>query len=199
MPSIAVSQLIEINNFHPRWDGDLLVASLKASSLYRVRLETGRVLYSEPIWIGQRIRDLAQTKDGTIVLWTDDTQLLFIKVDTDQLALKRILPDVVSAAMVDNCMVCHHFGLTNPSDPAPSLSNLLNRRIASDAFRYSSGLRAKEGTWSEALLVEFLSDPAKFANSTNMPKLWLDRDEIKDIVDTLVRASAPPAAPADRK
>jgi glucose/arabinose dehydrogenase len=31
VPSIAVSQLIEINNFHPRWDGDLLVGSLKAS------------------------------------------------------------------------------------------------------------------------------------------------------------------------
>src|SRR5262249_31167125 len=73
VPSIAVLQLIEVNNCHPRWDGDLLVGSLKASSLYRLRLEAGRVLYSEPIWIGQKIRDIAQTINGIIVLWTDDT------------------------------------------------------------------------------------------------------------------------------
>ena len=89
VPSIAVSQLIEVNNFHERWNGDLLVGSLKASSLYRLRLEAGRVLYSEPIWIGQRIRDITETTNGIIVLWTDDTQLLFVTVDKDQLALNR--------------------------------------------------------------------------------------------------------------
>src|SRR5262249_46415968 len=94
MPSIAVSQLIEVDNFHQRWNRDLLVGSLKASSLYRLRLESGRVLYSEPIWIGQRIRDIAQTANGAIVLWTDDTQLLFITVDKDQLAIKGRVPDV---------------------------------------------------------------------------------------------------------
>jgi cytochrome c2 len=199
VPDIAVSQLIEINNFNPRWNGDLLVGSLMASSLYRLRLEAGRVLYSEPIWIGQRIRDLAQTKDGTIVLWTDDTQLLFIKVDTDQLATKRLLPAVVSAAAVERCMACHHFGQTNPGDPAPSLSNLINRPIASDAFRYSQGLRAKQGNWTEARLVEFLSDPAKFAKGTNMPSIGLDGDEIQDIVAMLIRASvSPTASPASR-
>ena len=196
VPSIAVSQLIEIGNFHPRWNGDLLIGSLKASSLYRLRLEAGHVLYAESIWIGQRIRDLAQTKDGTIVLWTDDTQLVFIKVDTDQLALKRLYPVVVSDPIVDGCMACHHFGLTNPGDPAPSLSNLLNRQIASDAFRYSPGLRAKQGNWTKDRLIEFLSDPAKFASGTNMPNLALDGEQIRGIVDTLVGASASPAAPA---
>jgi cytochrome c2 len=132
-------------------------------------------------------------------LWTDDTQLLFVKVDTDQLAQQRRYPVVVSAFTVDRCMACHHLGLTNPTDPAPSLSNLINRRIASDAFRYSPGLRAKQGNWTEARLVEFLSDPAKFANGTNMPNLGLDREQLKDIVDTLVRASGPPPAPAAQR
>jgi aldose sugar dehydrogenase len=192
VPSIAVSQLIEINNFHARWNGDLLVGSLKASSLYRLRLEAGRVLYSEPIWIGQRIRDLAQTKDGTIVLWTDDTQLLFVTVDNDQLAQKRRMPAVVSDPIVNaGCMACHHFGPTSPGDFAPSLSNLLNRPIASDAFRYSAGLRAKQGNWTAAQLSEFLADPAKFANGTNMLSLGLDQEQIKEIVDVLVQASDP--------
>jgi glucose/arabinose dehydrogenase/cytochrome c2 len=192
VPSIAVSQLIEINNFHARWNGDLLVGSLKASSLYRLRLEAGRVLYSEPIWIGQRIRDLAKTKDGTIVLWTNDTQLLFVTVDNDQLAQKRRMPAVVSDPIVNaGCMACHHFGPTSPGDFAPSLSNLLNRPIASDAFRYSAGLRAKQGNWTAAQLSEFLADPAKFANGTNMLSLGLDQEQIKEIVDVLVQASDP--------
>jgi cytochrome c2 len=189
VPSIAVSQLMEVNSFHPRWDGDLLVGSLKALSLYRLRIEADRVLYSEPIWIGQRIRDIAQANQ-TIILWTDDTQLLFITVDKDQLATKRRQPDVVSDALVGaSCMTCHHFGPTHPGDFAPTLSDLLNRPIASDAFRYSAGLRAKQGTWTEALLFEFLSDPAKFATGTSMPSFRYDPEQIKDIVGGLVRAS----------
>ena len=196
MPSIAVSQLIEINNFDERWNGDLLVGSLKASSLYRLRLEAGRVLYSEPIWIGQRIRDITETADGMIVLWTDDTQLLFVTPDKDQLATNRLTPDVVSDAVVDACMMCHHFGSTGPADFAPTLSNLLNRPIASDAFRYSAGLRAKQGAWTKDLLFEFLSDPAKFANGTNMPYVAIDPEQMKDIVDVLARSSrsVPPGA-----
>jgi cytochrome c2 len=165
---------------------------LKASSLYRLRLEAGRVLYSEPIWIGQRIRDIVETTDGTIVLWTDDTQLLFVTPDKDQLATNRLMPGVVSEAVVDTCMFCHHLGPTGPADSAPTLTNLLNRPIASDAFRYSAALRAKQGTWTKDLLFEFLSDPAKFANGTNMPSVAVDPDQMKEIIDVLVRASSVP-------
>jgi glucose/arabinose dehydrogenase/cytochrome c2 len=196
VPSIAVSQLIEINNFHARWDGDLLVGSLKASSLYRLRFENDRVLYSERIWLGERIRYLAQTNDGAIVAWTDDAQLLFITVDTDLLAVKRRTPDIVSRTIVDalvneHCLVCHHFGSTNPTDFAPSLSGLLNRPIASDAFSYTQALRAKQklGNWTPALLSEFLSDPYKFASGTNMVPQRISPAEIEDIVATLARAS----------
>jgi glucose/arabinose dehydrogenase len=197
VPSIAVSQLIEVNNFDERWNGDLLLGSLKASSLYRLRLEAGRVLYSEPIFIGQRIRDITEMTNGTIVLWTDDTQLLFLTVDKDQLAINRRYPAVVSDAIVtNNCLVCHHFGPTKSGDFAPTLSNLLHRPIASDTFGYSPGLRAKSGTWTKDLLFEFLSDPTKFANGTNMPAFNLGPEQIEEIVDALVRASpsVPPRA-----
>jgi glucose/arabinose dehydrogenase/cytochrome c2 len=192
LPSIAVSQVIEINNFNERWNGDLLVASLKASSLFRLRLEAGRVLYSEPIFIGQRIRDVAELANGRIVLWTDDAQLLFLTVDKDQLALHRRYPDVVSEAVTDaNCLACHHFGPTNPGDFAPTLSNLLNRPIASDQFRYSQGLRAKRGNWTKELLTEFLSNPSKFANGTNMAAPAIDPEQIKNVVEALASASSP--------
>jgi glucose/arabinose dehydrogenase len=193
LPSIAVSQLIELNNFDPRWDGDLLVGSLKASSLFRLRLVADRVLYSEQIWIGKRIRDLAQTNDGTIVVWTDDTQLLLITVDKDRLAANRRIP--LSGAIVDrNCLGCHHFGPTSPADFAPSLSGLFDRPIASDTFSYSEALRGKQelGNWTPALLSEFLSDPFKFASGTNMLPVKLSPAEIEDIVGTLVKAPAKP-------
>ena len=196
VPSIAPTQLIEINNFHPRWNGDLLVGTLKASSLYRLRLEAGNVLYEERIWIGQRVRDLLQTEDGTIVLWTDDTQLLFVTVDRDQLAVKRRTPNVIGSAILnENCLACHHFGPTNPTDFAPTLSNLLNRPIASDVFSYSPALRAKQGLgcWTPALLAEFLSDPFKFASGSNMLPLKISPEEIQDAIAALIRASDPPA------
>jgi cytochrome c2 len=192
VPSIATSQLIEINNFHPRWDGDLLIGSLKASSLYRLRMTKDRVLYAERIWLGERMRDLTQANDGTIIVWTDDTQLLFIRVDMDQLASKRRTPHIVSGAITDhNCLGCHHFGPTNPTDFAPTLSDLLNRPIASDNFSYSPALRAKQklGNWTPQLLSEFLSDPFKFASGTNMLPLKLGQADIEDIVATLVKAS----------
>jgi cytochrome c2 len=98
----------------------------------------------------------------------------------------------------EHCLGCHHFGSTNPTDFAPSLSNLLNRPIASDTFSYSPALRAKQnlGHWTPALLSEFLSDPFKFASGTNMLPLKINPVDIKDIVDVLVRASDRPSGPA---
>jgi glucose/arabinose dehydrogenase/cytochrome c2 len=196
LPSGAATQLIQIENFNPRWDGDLLVGSLKGTSLYRIRLEADRVLYSEPILIGQRIRDLAQTGDGTIVLWTDDTQLLFVSPDTDKLSQNG--RGLAFVGDIQLCLGCHHFGPTKLGDNAPTLSNLLNQPIASDVFPYSPGLRAKHGTtWTKALLLEFLTDPSKFASGTVMPSaraLNLD-----DIVDKLAQASQPPSAVVSRR
>jgi aldose sugar dehydrogenase len=196
VPSIAPSQLVQIDNLDPRWNGDLVVGSMKGESLFRIRLEAGRVLYSEPIWIGQRIRDLTQTGDGRIVLWTDDSQLIFVSVDTDKLAQKRLGSAFLGEVEAGGCLGCHHFGPTNPTDSAPTLSNLFNKPIASDAFRYSPGLRAQQGVWTEALLEQFLTDPTKFASGTVMPSmrmLGLDRDQIEDIIETLVRASSQPS------
>ena len=87
VPSIATSNLIEVANFHPAWDGDLLVESLKAESLFRLRRDSeGRIVYSEPIPLGYRLRDIAALPDGTLVLWTDEARLLFMRVDRDRLA-----------------------------------------------------------------------------------------------------------------
>jgi cytochrome c2 len=175
-----------IDGFHPRWNGDLLAGSLKAETLFRLRLDGLRVVYSEPIYIGQRIRDIAQMSDGTIALWTDDTQLLFIAVDWPRLAGNLRSP-AIHDTLRNQCMYCHHFGPTNPTDFAPSLSNLLNRKIASDNFRYTAALRNKDGVWTEENLRKFLADPSKFASGTTMPSRALNPEAIDEVVRDLAR------------
>jgi cytochrome c2 len=187
LPSIAASNLIEIRDFDPRWNGDLLVSSLKAQSLYRLRLHKGHVMYSEPIWIGQRIRDIAELEAGTIALWTDDSQVLFLTIDRERLASDRRWPVALGETMVSSCMYCHHFGPTNASDPAPSLSNIFERKIGSDNYRYSAALRSKEGKWTEAALKQFLADPDRFASGTSMPSRGLTPQQIDEVVTTLKR------------
>ena len=56
-----------------------------------------------------------------------------------------------SSTVVTACMYCHHFGPSNPTDFAPSLTNLLGRKIGSDNFRYSAALRTHEGIWTKSL------------------------------------------------
>ena len=57
-----------------RWDGDILVGSLKSRTLYRLRIDDDKVIYSEPIWIGERIRDIKQPNNN-ILVWLDNQNL----------------------------------------------------------------------------------------------------------------------------
>jgi aldose sugar dehydrogenase len=189
LPAVAVSDLIQIEGFHERWNGDLLVGSLKGQSLFRLRLEGTRVLYAEPIFIGQRIRSLAQLSDGTIVLWTDDAQLLELTPEKDGPHKYRRPTAALNGALHNACMYCHHFGPTSPASIAPSLSGLFKRQIASDNYRYTPALRDKKGPWSETSLREFLLDPAAFASGTSMPQPHVDADEVDEIIQILKEVS----------
>lgn len=78
LPSVAPTQLVQVKGFHARWDGDLLMGSLKAQTLFRIRLAGDRVQLVEPIRIDRRIRDVRQWQD-TLVLLTDDGALLTLR------------------------------------------------------------------------------------------------------------------------
>lgn len=80
VPSPALSQLIEVSSFHPKWNGDLLIGSLKAKTIFRLKLKKGRVIFSEPIPIQHRIRDLKEI-DGKIVVLTDEGSVLILTPD----------------------------------------------------------------------------------------------------------------------
>ncbi len=187
VPSIGVSSVHLVSGFDERWNGDLLVGSLKAQSLFRVRTFGDRIVFSEPLWIGHRIRDISQLNDQ-IVLLTDDAQLIFMSVDRPRLASNSRSEDKVKPELAA-CVRCHHFGQTTPANLAPSLSNILNRKIASDGFvRYSESLRKSGGSWDKEKLARFIANPAAFAPGTGMPNLGLSPREIESIVDILSEA-----------
>ena len=79
-PAIAPSNLIiSDSQLFPLWKHDLLIASLGAQSLFRVRVHEKRVVYVEQIQIGTRIRDITQMPDGRIALLSDAAEIRFLK------------------------------------------------------------------------------------------------------------------------
>ena len=73
VPSIAPSNLIiSDSQLFPLWKNDLLIASLRTKSLFRVRVHEKRVVYVEQILIGERIRDITQMPDGRIALLAEN-------------------------------------------------------------------------------------------------------------------------------
>ena len=80
IPSIAISNLIVSDGQQfPLWQDDLLIASLAARSLFRVRLYEGRVTYFEKIVIGERFRDITQMPDGRIALLAESAKIIFLQ------------------------------------------------------------------------------------------------------------------------
>ena len=69
-PSPAVSSfIITTSEQFPEWNGDFLVGSLKARSLFRIEIENNRLVHKETLFEGVgRIRDIAQGYNGDIFL-----------------------------------------------------------------------------------------------------------------------------------
>ncbi|HTA16944.1 MAG TPA: PQQ-dependent sugar dehydrogenase [bacterium] len=76
-PAIAPTQLAQVDGFDPNWNGDLLLGSLRAETLFHIKLVQNHVFYVEPLPLGHRIRDLVQYEDSFILL-TDEGTLLRI-------------------------------------------------------------------------------------------------------------------------
>lgn len=66
------------------------------------------------------------------------------------------------------CKTCH--SLTGPSTPAgPALKGIAGRKLASaPGYSYSPGLTKKGGTWTDAALDAYLTNPAGYAPGTRM-------------------------------
>ena len=183
VPSIGISNLIQLRGFMENWDGDLMVASLKQETLHHLTIRDRRVVYDEPIRIGRRIRDIHQMPDGRIALWTDSGELIFLSQRTDpsfaDLEIAKLTP--AAQAVVGDCAACHSFGRGNRSAEAVSLWGINGRaKAAAPNFPYSDAMIAAGGVWDEASLSAFLADPSGYLPDGVMP--------YEGIADTAVRA-----------
>ena len=191
LPSIGISNLVEVSNFNARWDGDLLVASLKAMTLFRLRLESNRILYSEPIFIGSRIRDLINA-DKKIILWTDDSEIKIISIEKNILLSNRFGGISSYKSSLKKCLSCHHLeAKSNPTNSAPTLKGIIGRKFGSDlGFEYySDGIKQmRSSVWNAENMSEYLKNPQSVIPGTSMGMSPVtDSEEIKVLIEELTK------------
>lgn len=77
LPSIGTSNLIRLRgDLFPLWKDDLIVSSLVGGEVFRIRLDGKRVVFAEPLKIGERVRDLIEDHTGRIIMWTDSRSII---------------------------------------------------------------------------------------------------------------------------
>ena len=160
VPAIGVSALTGVTGDRfSEWRDDLLVASLRAQIVWRIRVEDHRVVLAEPIPVKHRVRDLLMALDGRIVVWTDEGDLLFIEPAKSQSA----------DLLITQCTGCHGLNGWEPAFLAPNLSRIVGRPVASQAdFDYSEAMRDFGGRWTKKRLDAFLADPQATVPGTTM-------------------------------
>lgn len=194
VPSIGISNLLEIRHGPDAWRGDLLVGSLRARRLYRLRQREGRVLYVEPIRVKEQVRDLVELIDGTVLLWSDDGDVLEMRAVDPKAVLQR--PGLTAeearlglGAILDRCQHCHSLSSDGRHASGPDLWGIMGRPIGgqSKGRRLPSALGAVGGTWDRERLEAFLLDPGRFAPGVRMPPTGLTEPEARAVVDYLSR------------
>ena len=76
IPSIGISELIKIeNNFDKAWEDNFIVSSLNDESLYRIKFsdDYSKIIFSEKIFIGERIRDLKYDNESKCIVLALET------------------------------------------------------------------------------------------------------------------------------
>lgn len=84
VPSVGTSNIMQYpaEGEITHWRGDLILATMRARTLFRLKVEDQTIIYAEPIGnIGSRIRDLQIDDTGKIYLKTDDDKLIIIQAE----------------------------------------------------------------------------------------------------------------------
>lgn len=193
VPSIGISNVVQpsLQEF-PQWgDSDLLVASLRANTLFHVRLEGDRAIYAEPLrFPHRRLRDMISMRDGRVAVLTDLGELIFIRnqarhpeadsfIVTGFSSLTPPYPEEAPAAdepplqrgqriFETACASCH--SLDGQVGIGPPLDGVIDRRVGSvDDFGYSNALAGRRETWTPGRLEAFLIDPEREFPDSAMP------------------------------
>jgi cytochrome c2 len=179
LPSIAPSSMIESNYFVREWEGDFIITTLKEQSLYRIRIHNEKVIFSEKIYIGQRMRDLLIHK-GKLFIWTDSSNILILEKDEFYKDTKNTQKNISSNLknLIKKCIVCHQPN-NRKSDNLPSLYEILDYPIASSGYKnYSNSLKRKNNLiWNKKLLDKYLLDPNLFSEDQSVMYPFRIEDE----------------------
>ncbi|MGL4438735.1 MAG: PQQ-dependent sugar dehydrogenase [Bosea sp. (in: a-proteobacteria)] len=187
LPSVGVSQLVEVAGFAPEWNGDLLVGALATNNLWRLRLEGDHVVYAEQIPIKERVRDIVRLSSGQMAVLSDTGRIVLIAA-----APKSSRPQPAPRMITQLCLECHTIARTPNTGGRISLSGLLGRDIASwPGATYSPALSAVEGKWNRDRLRDYLRDPQAFAPGTTMPAGIADPAVLEEVLGGLEALSAP--------
>lgn len=194
MPSVGLSSITAMPD-NPKafglWSGDLLATSLVGNTLFRIRREGDRLIYSEPIRLGARMRDITLLENGWIaILGTQDENLILLRDATGQgnntasplsikgyaavEALEASIPEALGEPMMgrsifrDYCSVCHSVNGTTKA--GPPLNGVVGRKIgAIEDYPYSYDLATADGRWTQSRLRAYMNDPKGMYPGTTMP------------------------------
>jgi glucose/arabinose dehydrogenase len=72
----------------PAWRGHVLVGSLSDQAIVRLETDGARIVDEERIRLGRRVRDLAQTADGALLVVTDDARGELLRITPAPRALR---------------------------------------------------------------------------------------------------------------
>ena len=140
-------------------------------SLYRLRVDQNNIMYSEPIFIGSRIRDLININDK-IILWTDSSETIILKVEKNMILGNRFGGITSYKSSLKKCLSCHHLEpKSNPSHSAPTLNRIIGKKFGSDSgFQYySDGIKKKKNmVWDIDNFKQYLINPQSVIPGTSM-------------------------------
>ena len=184
-PSIGPSQLLVVRGgAFSRWRGDLLVTSLAARTIFRLRLDGDHVMLAEPIPTIHRIRDIIETARGEVVLLAEDGFLVYLTPLTGEAGSADLGPLERGQLVAGRCQGCHSFERGGAHGIGPNLFGVVGRRVAASGdYAYSQALRSAGGHWTEDAIRRFVSNPSAFAPGTSMEfSVALAESELDDLI-----------------
>jgi cytochrome c2 len=212
VPSIGISNLVQPTaEEFPHWgENDLLLASMRAGTLFHVAVHQSEVAYVEPVEFGdrlferERLRDIISLQDGRIAILTDSGNLIFLRnadrharesrelVVTGYGNLSEALPEERPRGKGSRvalgrqyfslaCASCH--SLDGRLGTGPPLNGVVGRRIgAVEGYPYSSALSRHGGVWREATLRSYITDPQQEFHGSTMPQPTISWTTTDEIV-----------------
>lgn len=186
VPSVAPGDAYYLtDSVFERWNDAIIVGGLKSRSVFIGKMNGDRLVYLEPIFIGERVRSVTYF-DEALYLLTDSAKVLELTVDSKSLENDTGGSGLVARSPhLKKCVVCH---LLEPSeiDSAPHLFGVVGRPIGSLAYDYTPEFGKLEGqVWTKDLLIQFIRDPESLIKGSSMPSVGVNAIEADNIYEEL--------------